>query len=231
MSELLEEQDDPLMSVPRDLACRLSDWHISMWDPVYAVSSSGLAGSQVHRSRFMAAYEGMVSRRDDPDRSEYHEECVEICAQMASELGIVNKEDIEHTIVSSMSRIVWTMAWTSQAEEEGVQFYPQAQLEHIAPSTPRKCYDACLEVMREACKSQGYALSDFIAAHKPEDMNLYDFGYEVAMASTGSGGGDITFRTKDGGWYDWHLETYYFDFKDEWESPDGEDFDGDDDDE
>lgn len=215
MPKVLEKQDD-MMRVPIDLAHRLSQWHGSMSDPIYAVSSNGLAKRKVPRSVFMRAYDNMTQNRDDPRLDEHHVECVEICFQMQSELGIVPECDTERAIVSSMSRIVWSMAWADQAEEEDVRFYPQVQLDAIAPGTPKRCYDECLNLLREACEDEGYTISEFIAAHKPDGMGLYDFGYEVAMAATGSGGGDIDFRTKDGGMYGWFLEANYFDFKDSW---------------
>ena len=43
---------EQLIEIPMEMALRLSDWHSSMYDPVYAVSSSGLARRAVPREVF-----------------------------------------------------------------------------------------------------------------------------------------------------------------------------------
>lgn len=126
------ETQEKKINVPMDLALRLSDWHSSMWDPVYAVSSSGIAKSPVSEERFRAALDNMEASSLHPAHVEHKQEIEEIVAAMKALLG---EADAREAIILAMARYFWTDNWVWRAEDEGWDIPAGCEYTHIAPET------------------------------------------------------------------------------------------------
>jgi hypothetical protein len=217
MSDLLEETK---ISIPKHLALRLSSWHGSMGDPIYAVSSTGYAGYPIPISVFRRALDGIDSLRGHPDTSENHEDLEDLYFAMKSQLG-EEGDGLEETITRAMARTIWAIAWADEndrrvEEEDAKSEYGSGdQLVHVAPDTPKRVHEHCQKVLRETLEKHQLGLTDFVAAHKEEGMTVHDFGHEVAMASHGIGG-ELPFDDIDFA----YNETYYEQFAYGWISND-----------
>ena len=208
MSE--EEQ----IKVPHDLALRLSSWHSSMGDPIYAVSSCGSAKRPVPRDVFERALANIDKCRIDPRQDENPEELEEISCYMRAVLG--DNAELEEIVTRGFARTLWTLAWASEAEEQaeknGEQPYPcGCQLTHIAPETPKRVHAYVAERLRLLKEKNKISISDLFARYKNEVDNSYDFGHELAMAMSETGG-EIHFEGD--GYKLPYCETYYYEFAD-----------------
>lgn len=210
------DEEEAKVSVPRHLALRLSAWHGSMGDPIYAVSSNGIAGYAVPISVFRRALDGIDSLRGLPTTSDNHEDLEDLYFAMKSQLG-EEGNGLEETITRAMARTIWAIAWADEndrrVEEEGAkgEYGPGDELVHVAPDTPKSVHEHCQKVLRETLEEHKLGLSDFVAKHKEDGMTVHDFGHEVAMASHGLGGG-LSFDGIDFA----YNETYYAQFAYTW---------------
>lgn len=194
------------------LALRLSDWHTSMSDPVYAVSSSGLAKRRVPREVFEAAMENIQTAAADPEH-ESRSSAVEIFAEMRAILGLVEPDQVATTIALGLSRTLWVVAWSDEAAEQG-ESTSGLQLMHAAPGTPASCLNKANELLAEILVENKFTAEEFFRPWKFDVGNEYDFGHELAAAMLGFG--DLDFEKFGGPWIP-SIEISYYDFKDEWE--------------
>ena len=163
-----------------DLALRLSHWHSSMHDPVYAVSSSGLAKRGVPVEIFEAAIDKMQQSRKHESHAAHLAEIDEIVLQMKAQLGQV--EDLRECVARAMSRTYWAMAWADEAEEHGVSL-GGCQLLSVAPQTPDKALRLAFE---EIITLEGHTVKTLEQLYEPyEKTNPYNFGHELAMGMSG----------------------------------------------
>ena len=195
------------------LALRLSDWHASMYDPVYAVSSSGLAKRPVPRDIFEAALANMEASAEDPEH-ESRSSAAEISAEMRSILGTVEPEEVFDTVALSLSRTLWVLAWSDEAEEQGESLSGQ-QLMHSAPDTPEKCLVRSKELLNKIIAENKITIDELLKHFENELDNGYDLGHELALSMTGSG--ELDFGGEGSPWIPL-LGFDYYDFADEWKS-------------
>lgn len=198
--------------VTKWLALRLSDWHTSMSDPVYAVSSSGLANRRVPREVFEAAMGNMQAAAADPEH-ESRSSAVEIFAEMRAILGLVEPEQVATTIALSLSRTLWASVWGDEAEEQG-ESTSGLQLIHAAPDTPASCLNKANELLAEILVENKFTAEEFFMSWKFDVGNEYNFGDELAAAMLGFS--DLDFEKFGGPWIP-SIEIGYYDFKKEWE--------------
>lgn len=202
------------ITVPHDLALRLTGWHSSMYDPIYAVSSSGLAKAAVRRETFEAALSSISESVKNPSHVEDHvEELREIELQMKGVLGQVKEaEEIHESIARCMARTYWAMAWGDEAEENHSEDVNLSGCDvfHMAPETPLRALEmAHADIKRYEAKA-GKGITEIYAPYA-ERMNAFDFGYEVASAMVGSGGGELCDLDTP-----WGESPQYWDLADEW---------------
>ncbi len=171
---------EELVVVPMDLALRLSHWHSSMHDRVYAVSSSGVAWRAVPLDIFEAAIDKMQTSRKHESHADHFAEIDEIVLQMKAQLGQV--EDVRECVARAMSRTYWAMAWADEAEERGVSL-GGCQLLSVAPQTPDKALCVAFEQIVTLEKHTGKTLEDLYEPYNK--TNPYDFGHERAMGMSG----------------------------------------------
>ena len=166
--------------VPMDLALRLSQWHSSMHDPVYAVSSSGIAKHAVPLEIFEAAIDKMQTSRKHESHAAHLAEIDEIVLQMKAQLGQI--ENLRECVARAMSRTYWAMAWADEAERREVSL-GGCQLLSVAPQTPDKALRLAFE---EIITLEGHTGKTLERLYEPyEKTNPYDFGHELAMAMSG----------------------------------------------
>jgi len=200
------------ITVPHDLALRLTGWHSSMYDPIYAVSSSGIAKAPVPREVFEAALARIANLFENPSHVEEHvEELREIQLQMQGVLGQVKEAaQIRESVARCMARTYWAMAWADEAERSHDEVnLSGCDIFHIAPETPHRALEMAYKDLE---RFEEYAGKGILEIYKPyaERMNAFDFGYEVACGMTGSGGGELGLDTPYGESPD------YYEFADEW---------------
>lgn len=204
-------ESEQVISIPFYLAERLSQWHSSMGDPVYAVSSSGLAKRPVPRSVFERATENMRKNSIDPRLEEHKNDAHDIYMSMKSMLGRLSGEELLEAVVVSCASTLWALAWANEADERGVQ-YSQAMV--AAPSTPDSAVKKARELVSEFLSmNEGLtldALHDRFYNLAPEASAL---GHELAMGFSGAGG-DLPLY--ENGYKEPRCEAYYYDFMDEW---------------
>jgi len=195
------------VSVPKHLALRLSDWHASMQDPVYAVSSSGLAGNAVPLEVFDRALYLMEMHARDLEE-EHATEAREIVLAMSSLIGRVESGEMRETIVRAMARTLWAEAWAREAEEHGHAL--SGDVIALAPDTPDLAYRRCDCLITQLLERNHITLPDFIEKYKPLCQNLDDLGHELILSITGIGGElDIKERLP-------YCDICYYDLADEW---------------
>jgi hypothetical protein len=203
------------IQIPNELALRLSDWHSSMHDPVYAVSSSGLAKRPVPREVFERALAGMEANAVSEGTSEFHAGAREIVAAMKGILGTTESDELFESVAMGISRTVWAMAWGDEAERHDVSL-SGCNLTHVAPDTPRSCLEACKASLTRVVQDSGRTIGELYEMYRSEYPNPYDLGHEIAMAMTGCGG-EIDLE-RDG----WEMPTYfevdYYNYAHEWKS-------------
>lgn len=193
------------IDVPMDLALRLSQWHSSMHDPVYAVSSSGLAKHAVPLEIFEGALNNMQQSRLHESHAQHLAEIDEIVLQMEAQLGRV--ENFRECVARSMSRTYWAIAWADEAEERDVSL-SQRELLEVAPQTPEKALHHAFEEIETLEKHTKKSLEELYEPYKA--MNPYDFGHEVATLMMGLGCSDLDIDAPYGS------APNYFDFADKW---------------
>ncbi len=199
-------QEERRIDVPHDLALRLSHWHSSMGDPVYAVSSSGLAKRSVPIETFEAALSNMETSRDyDESHVRHITEIDEIVMQMKAQLGQV--DNLRKCISRAMARSYWAIAWADEADERGFSYAGRDVLE-VAPQTPVKAIRYAFEEIATLEKHAGKTLEELYKPH--HKMNPYDFGHEIAVSMMGLGCSNIDLDTPYGS------APNHFDFVDEW---------------
>lgn len=192
--------------VPMDLALRLTGWHSSMHDPIYAVSSSGIAKHPVPREIFDAALLRIQQDAASPTHIEEHaEELEEIRNQMQAVIGKIEIDKVRDCIARAMARSYWAMAWADEAEKHDVNL-GGCQLLHVAPETPKRALAAAYADIEALEKHFDKTIADLYEPYK--DFNPYDFGHELAMSVSGAGG-DLDIETH-------YSEVNYYDFADEW---------------
>ncbi len=199
------------ITVPMDLARRLTGWHSSMYDPVYAVSSSRLAKHPVPRETFEAALANIVKDIDHPAHAEHIEEIREIQLQMQGVLGQVEDGEIREAIARCMARTYWAMSWADEVEENHSDEVNLSGCDifDIAPETPVTALELAYEDIKLYEEREGKTIAEIYAPYA-ERITAFDFGYEVACSFTGSGGGELSLRTPYG-------ETpCYYDLVDKW---------------
>lgn len=184
-----------------------------MHDPVYAVSSSGLANRPVPREIFEAAMENMQASAADPEH-ESRSSAVEIFAEMRAILGLVEPDQVATTIALGLSRTLWASAWGDEAEEQG-ESTSGLQLIHAAPYTPASCLNKANELLAEILVENKSTAEEFFRPWKDEVGNEYDFGHELAAAMLGFG--DLDFEKFGDPWIPSCAEANYYEFKGEWE--------------
>jgi hypothetical protein len=176
------------ITVPGDLAARLTGWHSSMYDPVYAVSSNGLAKHSVPRKVFEDALHNMEACKDNPNHKDHQQEVAEICAAMQSILG----QDVEFrkAIVNAMARYLWSSAWADRAESEGWDVSLGGEITHLAPETHPEAVKYAEDKLAEFEELNKKTIGDIFAAYEnPPDA--YEFGGQLASALLGYGIYDI----------------------------------------
>jgi len=211
------------IKIPNYLALRLSDWHRSMYCPVYAVSSSGLAGRPVPRDVVEGALANLESAADDPDH-EYRKDALEVALELKSLLGIDDDKELFEAIAHGIARTLWAMAWASEAERTGHRYAAGSQLLHVAPETPERATEAAREALRDVLKSYP---SPWMPRVQPQDVEAFynhfaagsaeltptDLGHELAMWISETGG-EIDFE--ESGAVQPTVGCEYDDFADEW---------------
>ncbi len=202
------KQDE--ITVPIDLARRLTGWHSSMHDPVYAVSSSGLAKRPVPREIFEAALANIVKDVDHPAHAEHVAEIREIQLQMQGVLGQVKDGEIREAIARCTARTYWAMAWADEAEENHDEVnLSGCDIFNVAPETPKRALEAAYKDIKRFEEHAGKSIAEIYAPYA-DRMTAFDFGYEVASNMTGSGGGELSLDTP------WGEMPDYYEFADKW---------------
>jgi len=203
--------------IPKDLALRLSNWHSSMGDPIYAVSSNGLAGVPVPKEVAMRALNGLeqicATHHGDP----YRITAVEMLSAMKCLLGLVKGGGFEH-VALGMSRTLWAYAWASEAEEQGrSDLLSGKDILYVAPPTPKECLKVC-----------SFALMDILNAFpetsllhirniwKTDTESAYEFGHELVKDLMEIEG---CVDLEEEGFIRPSIPTHYYEFKDEWVEP------------
>ena len=207
----MQTQQDEI-EVPMDLARRLTGWHSSMGDPVYAVSSSGLANRPVPRETFEAALANIVKHVNHPAHAENNmAEIREIQLQMKGILGQVKDDaELREAIARCMARTYWAMAWADEAEENHEEVnLSGVDIFHVAPETPKRALEGAYKDIEGYEKHAGKTIVEIYAPYASH-MTPFDFGYEVASSLTGSGGGELSLDTPYGEMPD------YYQFADKW---------------
>lgn len=210
----MSEEDQII--VPIYLASRLSSWHSSMHDPVYAVSSCGSAKRPVPRDVFERALANIEKCLADPHQAENLEELKEISSHMKSVLH--HDAELEEVVTRGFARTLWALAWASESEQQAEDgdasaHYPAgSQLLTIAPGTPESVYTYCAERVSLLKQENKVSISELIERYKDEFETAYDFGHELAMSMSGHGG-EIDFEGD--GYKLPYCETYYYEFADE----------------
>ncbi len=200
------------ITVSKSLALQLSYWHSSQNDPVYAVSSSGLAKRPVPRDVFENALANMESNAEDPE-GEYHSSAVEICHAMKALLGTVEPSELFDTVARSCSRTLWSVAWYDEADERG-ELRGGCDILSAAPETPASALKTSNRLIQEFLDKNSLTLERVIEEFKSEAENPHDFGHEFACALLQTGDSiDFDERGRKLPYY----ESYYYEFKDEWE--------------
>jgi hypothetical protein len=204
-----EEQEK--VHVPMDLAQRLTGWHSSMHDPIYAVSSSGIAKHPVPREIFENALANIVRDIMHPAQTEHVEELREIQLQMQGVLGQVkNDAEIRESVARCMARTYWAMAWADEAEENHEEInLSGCDIFHIAPETPKRALEMAYKDLKCFEEHIGKGIVEIYEPYAKR-MSAFDFGYEVASGMTGSGGGELSLDTP------WGETPYYYDLTNEW---------------
>ncbi len=199
--------------VPHDLALRLSHWHSSMYDPIYAVSSCGLAKEEVEKDTFTLALTSLVHDSQKPEFSNHKNELQEIICQMRSCLETFH-EDFAECVGRAMARCFFAMAWADEAEQREDSDSPGMGVDIIeaAPQTPESALEEArshiltLESMHQ--KSLREIYQDFC-----EKLSPYDFGHELALSITGNDNRLRRLKTQ--------YQTYdFYDFCDTWKNED-----------
>lgn len=168
------------ITVPMHLAVRLCDWHSSMWDPIYAVGSSGIAKQKVPEDIFRSALSNMESNLDNPAHSENRQEIVEITSQMQSILG---EAELRTAVVSGMARYFWASCWTDMVERgEAEGELSGCDALHIAPPTPAATVASTSEILDDVLSLNETTLEKLVADHG----DAYDLGLEIACACLGN---------------------------------------------
>ncbi len=173
------------ISVPHDLALRLSDWHSSMHDPVYAVSSSGMAKRAVPRSVFEAALANMESVKY---REEYPQSIEEISLAMRAILG--ESVDVRKTIIHAMARYLWADAWATRVEEGEDGFAEISlggqELTHAAPETSPAAMQFATEMIEKFETLNSKTIEEIFAAER-NPLDAYEYGGCLAGSFLGHG--------------------------------------------
>lgn len=195
-----------VVMVPRHLALRLSHWHTGM-DAVYAIFSSGFAGKVVRLEVFDRALHLMEMHARDPE-DEHSTEAREIVFAMKALIGRIDESEMREAIVRAMARTLWSEAWAREAEEHGHVL--SGDVCELAPQTPDLAYRRCDCLMTQLLERNHITLPDFIEKYKPHCPNLDNFGHELIMAITGSGG-ELDFKERLP-----YCEINYYDLADEW---------------
>jgi len=208
------------IKVPMALAQRLTGWHSNMRDPIYAVSSSGLAKRTVPRDIFVSALANIESNiaSGEKHHKEHLNELREIALEMKGVLGSTEGGELREAIVRGMARTLWALAWASEAEQqEDSPSLSGCDITHIAPETPEKARRACDDAITQFLETNDISLRDFYDKYKDKGLyrsspfSPYDFGHEVIMSFTGYGG-DFSFRE----YKKPYIEAYYYEYADEW---------------
>ena len=169
---MMETQDEKILC-PTDLGMRLSNWHSSMHDPVYAVSSSTLAKRSVPRELFQRALNNMERSRD-AEKHEYRVEAAEICMAMESVLGQCS--DLRKTVVAAIARYIWSEAWGTEMDERGTM--PMScELAEAAPETHPKALECAEQLLSELESENKMSIEEISAA---EDFDPYELGGQLA---------------------------------------------------
>jgi len=213
------------VDIPKDLALRLSDWHSSMGDPIYAVSSNGLAGVPVPREVVMRALNGLeqicVARRNDPcvaGRDDPHYiTAVEILSAMKCLLGLVKGGGFEH-VALGMSRTLWASAWASEAEEQGrSDILSGMDILYAAPPTPKECLKVCSYALMDILRARPeISLMEIRNIWETDTTSAYDFGHELVKDLMEIEG---CVDLEEEGFIRPSIPTHYYEFKDEWVEP------------
>ena len=160
-----------MIRVPADLGMRLTDWHSSMHDPVYAVSSSTLAKRPVPESIFRRALSNMETSLEHPAHEEHRQEIREIVSAMKAVLG---ESEARETIINAMARYLWACAWADVVEERGGSIGMGADATHVAPETPPEAVEHAKNLLEEFEEMNKTTLEKVLENEKPDD--IYDFG-------------------------------------------------------
>lgn len=205
----LDNMSAQKITIPHDLALRLSHWHSSMHDPIYAVGSCGLAKRPVPQDVFERALdriEGDLANKEHFLDSKA--ELEEISFQMRAIIGKVQEDrELRRCIARSMARTYWALVWADEAERrDDVELFMGCNFTEIAPQTPQRAFDAALEDIATLEKDHGKPLRELFEPY--EKMGPYDFGHELAMSVSGYGG-DLDLKTH-------YTELDYYNFSDEW---------------
>jgi len=213
----------PEIQVPNALALRLSDWHRSMRDPIYAVSSSGIANRPVPKGIFEAALLEIERNAVDERHKDYINELREIALDMKGVLGKTEDSELREAIVRGMARTLWALCWADEAErrfndgEDDECSLSGCDIAHIAPETPESVRRACDDAITQFLETNEISLREFYDEYKDQGCyrttpyTPYDFGHEVIMSFAGYGG-DFSFRE----YKKPYLEVFYFHYVDKW---------------
>jgi len=174
------ETEEQEIKVPADLGMRLTDWHSSMWDPVYAVSSSTLAKRPVPTSVFRDALANMESCLGSPGHEEHQQEVREIVSAMKSVLG---EAETRETVINAMARYFWAASWADEMEERGDSVC--GEITHMAPATPDEAVALAKKKLEKFEEINGKTLEQVIKAERPSD--IYDYGGLMAGNFLGYG--------------------------------------------
>lgn len=180
------EDEERKIHVPSDLGMRLTDWHSSMYDPVYAVSSSTLAKRPVPESTFRGALVNMEACLDHPAHAEHQQEVKEIVSAMRAVLG---EAEVRQTIINAMARFLWAISWGDEMECRDKGVGNGADITHVAPQTPPEALEHAKNLLEEFEELNSTTIEKVIENEKPE--NVYDFGGCMADNFLGLGGDPI----------------------------------------
>jgi len=176
----MEEDSDRKIRVPADLGMRLTDWHSSMYDPIYSISSCTIAGEMVYESTFRRALANMEGAIGHEAHEEHQQEVLEIVAAMKAVLG---ESEIRTTIINAMARYLWASAWADVMEERGDP--PRGEVTHLAPTTPPQAVEHARNLLEKFEKLNDTTIEKVVESEKPDDV--YDYGGVVAGNFLGFG--------------------------------------------
>lgn len=204
--------------VPNHLAERLLHWHSSMYDPIYAVGSSGLAKRNVPADLFKAVVEKIDTYSKSEAYKDSHAELREIFFEMKGILGEVEDRDLRESIARGMARTIWALAWADEAEQqEDGPSLSGCDITAVAPDTPESAYRTCDDALTQFLETNELNLRKFYnenkgrGCYKSPDRSPSDFGHQLALIFAGYGG-DFSLRE----YKQPYVENYYYSFVDEW---------------